>query len=321
MKSGAYGGGDAAALLDRAVQALEAARSRLAASVTRAEYWRDEYAGHDWAGLGHSCEQIRAGAEDVYDQATGLAAETGSAAAAVTTVTDTTEPERIIAILTTVQQPLSTVSAGCSAAVESCADLATLIAHNLAGGQPEWLIEQVTTAGTDFDQARRAVDEATGLVKNAIAHAQQAGTARVTVTLVPHSGETVAYVGEPLPSPDERTGAKIIDSIESSGQDTSSSRRVSRFGSRAKKLMDKTFEEADEVGDLLKTGAEDLQRGLPRPPTGHAHTTPQVEVAPPPPQHADFPELVQSVGLVTVMSVKAVSLAVQDFKRRRKGKR
>ena len=62
MAADRYGTDDAAGRLDQARRALEDARSRMAAAAKCAEYWRDEYAGHGLAGLGRSCEQIRAAA-------------------------------------------------------------------------------------------------------------------------------------------------------------------------------------------------------------------------------------------------------------------
>lgn len=176
-----YGLDHAAARLGHAVTALADVRSRMAASMRRAEYWRDEYAGHDLAGLGRSCEQIRAAAEAVHNQADSMITGIGTHTATLATVTDTTAPDQVIATLTPIEQVLAQLATDCLAGTIRCTDLATLITRNLAGGKPEWLHDHAAHAGAHFTHAHAHLTAAAGVVDDAIHHARQAGTDATTI--------------------------------------------------------------------------------------------------------------------------------------------
>lgn len=304
MKSGAYGAADATAQLDHAVRALEGVRSRMAAAMKTAEYWRDEYAGHGMPGLGRSCEQIRAAAEEVHDQAGDMAGTIGAQTAAVTTITDTTEPERVIATLTPVEQALGTRSAGCLAAANRCTDLAALIARNLAGGKPEWLIEQADNARSSFEQTRRHVDTATDLVQNAIRHARHAGTDGGASPMIPRDHEVDARTGTPEPTDVERAGYRTVN-------------EESDLLSDSDKYWQKAVRNSPDTADSVDNLATFINEGWSLRPTGQHVGQPHGDYTPASgPQHA-LNDVFMGVAAGLAVIARGVKL-IRDRRRQRK---
>lgn len=119
------------------------------------------------------------------------------------TVTDETGPDAVVTTLTPVHAELGTLGAHCLAGVNRCDDLSALVARNLEGARPEWLVEQANRAAGDFRESKRDLESAAGIVADAIQRAREAGSSGTSDT------ETTADTGEPLPDPDERLGAKI----------------------------------------------------------------------------------------------------------------
>lgn len=193
----------AAEPLQHAVQALGSVQSRMVAAMGRAAYWRDEYAAHGMEGLGAGCEQIRAAAETIHNQAVALSGQIEDQAKIAGLVSDTMGPDQVVATLTPVGAELATLGAHCLAGVNRCEDLALLVNRNLEGGQPEWLAEQANRSAGDFRESKRDREAAAGIVADAIQRAREAGGSGASGT------GTSAGIGDPLPDPDERLGAKI----------------------------------------------------------------------------------------------------------------
>ena len=307
MTSGAYGAGGAVALLGRAKRALDSVRSRMAASAARAGYWRDEYAGHGMPGLGRSCEQIRAGADEVHDQAGDMIATIDTQTATATTITDTTEPDRVIAILTPVEQALSTTSAGCLAALNRCTDLAALIARNLAGGKPEWLIEQADHASRYFEQARREVDEAIGLVNNAILHARQAGAAGDISPMIPRDREIEARTGTPEPAPEERAGYRVVNEEP---DDESAWENFRRRNVRS----------SGDIQDAVTTAMQNLETGWNLRPSGQHVGTPTGPAVRPTPVVAAWGDMTVGIAAAAAMVGEGIRIAMQHWRKRKQRK-
>lgn len=312
MAADGYGMDAVTTRLDQATTTLGRAQVRMAFAMRRAEYWRDEFAGHELPGLGASCEQIRDAAETVHDQAGSLIDQIGEQSATAATVTDTTEPEQVISTLTPVEGELRTLSAHCRAGTNRCADLAALIARNLAGGQPEWLLEQAGAAESAFDATRHHIDTATTYVHAAITYAHQAGTDDNT-------RQVEARMGPPAPAPDERAGAMTMAGIESDA-DSGETGKKRNLAARLNRLVDKTFKDADAYGDAAKTSVEDVQRGLSGPPPTICSTTvAEVQAEPVQPQNFSLPDSLQAIVVVSVASIKAIGLGMRHYKLRRKG--
>lgn len=306
MASDGYGMDGAAARLSQAIEALNDVRSRMAGSMKTAKYWRDEFAGHGFEGLGRSCEQIRAAAEAVHTQADSLAAEIGTHTATVTTVIDTTEPEQVIAILTPVERDLDTLSAHCLSGTNRCTDLAALAARNLEGGKPEWLMEQANTAGAHFGQARRHLAAAIAVVGDAIHRAHQAGTAGTTSlspSLSPPT-DTEASVGDSM-DPAERTGARIHDGSQELKSKAARFRDVFRDG-------DTVVEDGARLEEQVRTYMNAKQPNY-CVPLADTHTG---EIQPLPPERPDTPTMAASIFDTAVFLVDVAVVAYRKGKAR-----
>lgn len=309
MAGDGYGMDVLAARLGDATRTLDDIQDRMAASMRRAEHWRDEYTEHGMPGVGRGCEQIRAAAETVHAQARSLAREIGQHATTATTVTDTTEPDQVIATLTPVEHALGTLAAHCLAGTQRCTDLATLAARNLAGAKPEWLVEQATTAGTAFTHARRDLDTATTLAADAIHRARQAGTDDAATPLIPRDRETLAYTGMPEPAPEERAGAKTFNAKSDFESDAEAYRRdmVSNSG---------------DISDLAQNVGNAVRDALAmKPPTGQNVGAPDRGLhVEPVPLAAPVGDIVTGIVAAFAMIGEGIRQAVRHSRKRKQRK-
>lgn len=157
-------------------------------------------------------------------------------------------------------------------------------------------------------------------VAAAIGQGNQA--ARDYLSAIGASGGT-AVVGNQVVDPDERAGAKTLDTNDAGGDEPSPDRPRRKRRSLAERingLVDKSFEAAEEVGDGIKTGTEDLQRGLSRPPDhAHGRAITGVQATPPPVEQVSAPDAVQAISVVGIAAAQAIRWAVTHSRERRKG--
>lgn len=307
MAADGYGMDAVTTRLDQATTTLGRAQVRMAFAMRRAEYWRDEFAGHDLPGLGASCEQIRDAAETVHDQAGSLIDQIGEQSATAATVTDTTEPEQVITTLTPVEGELRTLSAHCRAGTNRCADLAALIARNLAGGQPEWLLEQAGAAESAFDATRHHIDTATTYVQAAITYAHQAGTDDNPKPLVPHVEESEAYQGMPLPTHEERAGYRVVN------EEPENETAWANFRKR-------NVRSSGDVQDAVTNAMQNLEAGWNVRPTGQYVCTPTGPAVEPAPQAAAWSDTMTGIVAAAAMVGEGIRMTMRNWRKRKQRK-
>ena len=290
--------------LGDAADELDVALAELAYARDTATHWRDELTYGGMLGIAGGCEKIRAATETIHERAAGMRAAIRAQHAVLGSVSDTTTPDRVVAILGPIDHALNALRATGSAAIESTGHMAELVRRYLRGGKPEDLLTMAATTRRAMERSREHLQAAVDGIKETIRRARETGHDADAAPLVPRPVDNGAHTGMPEPVPEDRSGARIFNASEE-GEGASPTEAFRR----------RVTKKSDDVADTVTYVAGRVEDGLWVRPTGQHLGNSAPTTAPR--QQSAIPDTVTGVVAAIVILCEIGRAIMRRFREKR----